>query len=155
MLFAQIRFKRKFVRINVTQSVPFKCNVKTRCCFQANAPRGLRDQTRGRRLVLQRHASRCQHKLRLQLQEEVSLSVAPADLCPVLHPLHPIHFSEHLTVWLQVCHLVITLGCLQMCTRVFGVVVRSESMCVSRLFCTGIFLNPHLHSLSLGSDSYF
>lgn len=92
----------------------FSCNY---CCllfesillhFQANAPRWLCNKAWGRRLILQWHASGCQHKLRLQLQEEVSLPVAPADLHPVLHPLHPIHFSEHLTVWLQVCHLIIT-----------------------------------------------
>lgn len=76
--------------------------------FQANAPRWLCNEAWGRRLLLQWHATRCQHKLRLQLQEEVSLPVAPADLRPVLHSLHPIHFSEHLTVWLQVCHLIIT-----------------------------------------------
>lgn len=76
--------------------------------FQANAPRWLCYKAWGCRLILQWHATGSQHKLWLQLQEEVSLSVAPADLHPVLHSLHPIHFSEHLTVWLQVCHLIIT-----------------------------------------------
>ncbi len=76
--------------------------------FQANAPRWLCNKAWGCRFLLQWHAAGCQYKLWLQLQEEVSLSVAPADMHPVLHPLHPIHFSEHLTVWLQVCHVIIT-----------------------------------------------
>lgn len=75
--------------------------------FQANASRWLCNKAWGCRLILQWHASWRQHKLWLQLQEEVSLPVAPADLHLVLHSLHPIHFSEHLTVWLQVCHLII------------------------------------------------
>lgn len=78
------------------------------CVFQANAPRWLCNKAWGCRLLLQWHAAGRQHKFRLQLQEEVSLLVAPADLRPVLHSLHPIHFSEHLTVWLQVCHFIIT-----------------------------------------------
>lgn len=62
---------------------------------------------------------------------------------PVLHPLHPIPFSEHLTVWLQVCHLVITHLCackLCTCLRFYpdhrGVVERvgGEMMYVSQLW---------------------
>lgn len=85
--------------------------------FQANAPRWLCNKAWGCRFILQRHASGCEHKLWLQLQEEVSLPVAPADLHLVLHCLHPIHYSEHLTVWLQVCHHIITLleNCVCVC----------------------------------------
>lgn len=36
------------------------------------------------------------------------MSVAPADLHLVLHCLHPIHYSAHLSVWLQVRHLTLT-----------------------------------------------
>lgn len=86
--------------------------------FQANASRWLCHKTWGCRFILQRHASGCKHKLGLQLQEEVSLPVAPADLHPVLHSLHPIHFSEPLTVCLQVCYLTITQSFTGKCVRV-------------------------------------
>lgn len=51
----------------------------------------------------------------MQLQEEVSLPVPPADLHAVLHSILPIHFSEHLSVWLQVCHFIIphSFACLE------------------------------------------
>lgn len=86
--------------------------------FQANASRWLCHKTWRSRFFLQRHASGCKHKLGLQLQEEVSLPVAPADLHPILHTLHPIHFSEPLTVCLQVCHLTITHSFAGKCVRV-------------------------------------
>lgn len=77
--------------------------------FQANSSRWLCNKAWGCWFILQWHASGCQHELRLQLQEEVSLPVSPADLHSVLHHSLPaIHFSEHLPVWLQVCHLTIT-----------------------------------------------
>ncbi|CAG11898.1 unnamed protein product [Tetraodon nigroviridis] len=88
-------------------------------------------------LVLQRHASGRQSKLGLQLQEEVSLSVAPADMHSVLHPLHPIHYSEHLTLWLQVCHLTFAPLCSRCFSSFIGItaVVLVHSVMLCRNLC--------------------
>lgn len=66
--------------------------------LQTNATRWLCKEARRCRLLLQRRAAGRELQLGQQLQEEVCLSVSPADL-----HLHPLHQPKHLTVRLQVC----------------------------------------------------
>lgn len=77
--------------------------------FQANAAGWLREETRRRWFSLQRHATRRKLQLWQQLQEEVCLPVSPSDQHLLFHSLYPFHQPKHLSVWLQVCFIFISI----------------------------------------------